>query len=371
MATYTIQADYGGVNNNRSIISYADCHDSETGTEAYTSYVYAYQYKSQASTTWSIKRSALRFDLSTASGMVITGAKIRLYGKYKADSTAFNIVVVQGTFNVPILNSDFGAYGDTEHGSLASSSWNTSAWNEITLNSVGVAYITACQNDESEVKCGIRSSRDISESEPSINTAESVGAYEYNTDYPPELVLTVTDWPELDYPTDPGFPDIARADLATYSIINNCIDYVTRDVSSIFDADNNIDLDTAKTISWTGTGDTINYDSLNDRIQVTSISGDSGISVSGDLTGTDITVNVAITAANMEVTGDLALDEASYATIQSQVTDNETIWVQSTPACSTDEAVLYMEAASGDFFVKFNIGVDGVKSDILADYSGL
>ena len=73
----------------------------------------------------------------------------------------------------------------------------------------------------------------------------------------------------------------------------------------------------------------------------------------------------------MEVTGDLALDEASYATIQSQVTDNETIWVQSTPACSTDEAVLYMEAASGDFFVKFNIGVDGFKSDILADYSGL
>ena len=111
-----------------------------------------------------IWRSVLQFIGTIPSEAVIGKATIHLYGAGDTGiDTPFDLVMVDGDV---VIGMD--AYGDlcpntTSFGSIASAAWNPTGWNEITLNSAGLAYL---RNHRVNPQFGSRSSLDISETSP-------------------------------------------------------------------------------------------------------------------------------------------------------------------------------------------------------------
>ena len=145
---------------------------------------------SKSGATFYIYRSVLVFDTSALpSGVIITAAVISLYGQAKDVATAFNVDIVSGTdLADTLVAADYGDLLDdtTSFGSITSTAWTVSAWNDITLNATGIAAIVKA----GITRFGIRNSLDIAISEPTaFNYVQFVGLG-YGTDA--KITITYT-----------------------------------------------------------------------------------------------------------------------------------------------------------------------------------
>jgi hypothetical protein len=134
-----------------------------------------------------IIRSALFFDTSSLPDTaVITAATLSLYGFMDSSATDFDITVVDGSLlNDPLV---LGDYGDlltqtTSGGAFNTSGFSTSGYNDIPLNVVGVGWISKT----GMTKFGLRSSRDITATEPSTPESVAVYSYDQGVGYRPRL----------------------------------------------------------------------------------------------------------------------------------------------------------------------------------------
>jgi len=137
-----------------------------------------------------IIRSALFFDTSSLPDTaVITAATLSLYGYLDASATDFDITVVDGSLlNYPIV---LGDYGDlltqtTSGGAFNTSGFSTSGYNDIPLNAVGMGWISKT----GMTQFGLRSSPDITATEPSTPEWVAVYSYDQGVGYRPRLNVT-------------------------------------------------------------------------------------------------------------------------------------------------------------------------------------
>jgi hypothetical protein len=104
-----------------------------------------YSYLQTDATGWvEMDRTGLSFNLSTLSGKTITGVKLGMYGNAKRDgfTTDANFVITNAsptTWN-SWATSDYEKFGQTLLGNYSYSSFSTTGYNNITLNSAGVSY---------------------------------------------------------------------------------------------------------------------------------------------------------------------------------------------------------------------------------------
>jgi len=107
-----------------------------------------------------VYRNGLVFDTSAITGGILS-AKISVYGvDVNIAFSDFDIVIVSGADLVDVfVSADYGELLNevTSFGSLSASSFNIGAWNDITLNSQGIAAI----NKGGTTRFGIRNSKDI------------------------------------------------------------------------------------------------------------------------------------------------------------------------------------------------------------------
>ncbi|HUU64271.1 MAG TPA: hypothetical protein VMX96_10210 [Dehalococcoidia bacterium] len=137
-----------------------------------------------------IYRAGLFFDTSSLPDSAeITSATLSLYGYSDASNTDFNITVVDGTvLNDPLQTSDYGNLlsQTTSGGAFNTSGFSIVAYNDIPLNTVGIGWISKTGT----TKLGLRSERDITDTEPFGPEYVTVNACEQGEGYWPRLVVS-------------------------------------------------------------------------------------------------------------------------------------------------------------------------------------
>ncbi len=146
--------------------------------------------------SFQIYRFGMFFDTSALpSGVTVTAVVLSLYGQTDQATNEFDMVIVSGddlTYNQLVVAD----YGDllneiTSLGELNTASFVTGAFNEITFNAAGRDKI----NVGGITKLAIRSSRDISSSQPAQSEANRVQFYQSHLsfqDFAPKLTITYT-----------------------------------------------------------------------------------------------------------------------------------------------------------------------------------
>jgi hypothetical protein len=137
-----------------------------------------------------VDRGALFFDTSSLPDNVyITSATLSLYGEYDFSTTDFNITVVDGSsLNDPLVAGDYSYLRNqtTSGGAFNTAGFSTSGYNDIPLNAAGMGWISKT----GMTKFGLRSSRDITPTEPSGYEVVDVSSYEAGVEYRPMLVVS-------------------------------------------------------------------------------------------------------------------------------------------------------------------------------------
>ncbi|KKN28533.1 hypothetical protein LCGC14_0853300 [marine sediment metagenome] len=319
-----------------------------------------------------VYRGAAVFDLSgLPDNADVTGATLKLYGSSDVSDTDFLLSVSDGNLNSPPTYSDYSTV-DGPLGSfvtLNTSGFAVGSFNNFVFNSTGVAYINdAIQTGE--VELSVRSFNDFASVPPT--QSEFVlfkGQADSNR---PVLEITYSDWPNEVYPTTPTFPAVGKIDLATYAVISDYLGNLSDDFYAIADNDGNITLGEDNWILWDTTSQKLAYDSVNDRVTFTSL--DAGATTIVDVFADSMALTNNSSADNCRARV-VQISDVGYASIKSQVTDNERVYSPSippNPITSDDEADLYMESTTGDFKIKTrDDGQAGTKTAILADFSGL
>lgn len=368
MSQETIIASFAG-SIKASRETYSEAHDADVGDflsgsigQYYRSFVSKYHY--------GVNRFALIFDLSVLPESAdIIDVTLRVYINSINSDTDFDVTIVEGTFGSSITYDDFNEFGIISYGAITTIGISAHEWVEITVNAAGLLKINEQMPD---IKLGVISSRDISETVPVGE--EFITPHGYLADNPPELIITYSDWPNDRYPDDPGFPITGRIDSDTQAVIQSYIEDLTAGVGQMTDGDANIDFqDPDNYITWDGTSEKISYDSANDRVKFNNLVSVYSITLEGYLICNNLWVTTAIDVQGDTpslVIGDANFSDTAYASEQGSLTDDE-LWHDAndgTGAPGTDEALMYQLDSDGDFKVEIDIGA-GVKTATLVDFS--
>jgi len=139
-----------------------------------------------------IYRGGLEFDTSSIPlSAGITAAALSLYGLTDSTVNDFDLTVVDGTdLANPREIADYGDLLDdiTSGGTINTSTWSITGYNDITLNAAGLAMIVK----GGTTKFGFRSSKDISATAPTLGDAydEWIEFYGQDATYPAKLTIT-------------------------------------------------------------------------------------------------------------------------------------------------------------------------------------
>lgn len=169
--------------------------------------------------TYVIYRSFVFFDTSSlVDDLVIDTAVLGLYGSQDVSASDFNIVVQDGQPTYPHDPLEIGDYSNLHYsgdgGSFSTSSWSTSGYNNISLNSDGKSWI----DKTGWTKLCLRSSEDIAMSSPTGSEFVLWYTSEQGSGYQPFLEVTwVVGGPEDDF-VDNNTSDVdSSSDIGTHS----------------------------------------------------------------------------------------------------------------------------------------------------------
>lgn len=170
--------------------SYTTVHDSTSGTVDSTRVRVGQQYNT-SSGYYYVMRAFVFFDTSTLpDNATITSAILSLYCGNDASDTDFDIVLQNGqpTYpHDPLQSADFlYSYYSGNGGSLNTSGIVNLAYNDLTLNSTGIGWISTTGT----TKLCLKSSRDINNNTPTGFEDVSFETYENGSDYQPKLTVT-------------------------------------------------------------------------------------------------------------------------------------------------------------------------------------
>ena len=144
---------------------------------------------------YSVPRGALFFDTSSLpddASIVAATLSLNLYADNS--DTDFDITVVDGSLlNDPLVAGDYGDLLNqtTSGGVLNTADFSYSGYEDIPLNAFGIGWISKT----GMTKLGLRSSRDITNAEPSTIELVGVHSYEIGDRYRPRLVVTYYELP--------------------------------------------------------------------------------------------------------------------------------------------------------------------------------
>ena len=330
------------------------------------------QYLQAAYPAWNVVRAAIVFDLSgLPENAELTAATLKLYGAADESDTDFTLSVADVSLSDPPQYSDYSRFrwGLIPFGTLSTSGFSVGSFNDIALNAAGLAFINASVQ-AGEVQLGVRSANDLALTAPTQNEFVSIRGQAHASR--PVLELTYSDWPNEVYPTVPTFPTTGKIDLATYGVISNYMTGMDTDLSLMADTSGNIDIGESNWITWASTSEKIAYDAAESNVTVTTLAY-SSLSLVGGIAAVDLAMTNNSSATDCTVANDAQLSDTAYATIQSQVTDNEVVFTAlSAPSPADDEGDVYMDLTSGDLMLKTrDDGQAGVKTDTLVDYSAI
>ncbi len=119
-----------------------------------------------------VDRGFLSFDLSSLpAGSTVTGVVLHVKGYDVASGAGGSLKLYDGTQGAALTTGDWAAYGSTELMTAVNfSSLSGSGWNDLTLNSSGVAAVQAAFDAASHVQFCARSSFDVSGTGPASDT---------------------------------------------------------------------------------------------------------------------------------------------------------------------------------------------------------
>lgn len=171
--------------------NYATARNASTASSLYNTTDYAYIGQDYTGTIYLVYRGFVYFNTTDLpDGNNIISATLSVYGEQDNSATDFNIIVQNGqpTYpHDPLENGDYNrTYYSGEGGSFPTSSFSTSSYNDIPLNSDGRSWI----NKSATTKLCLRSSRDIEGTQPTGDEYVSVYCYEKGSGYRPKLAVT-------------------------------------------------------------------------------------------------------------------------------------------------------------------------------------
>ena len=358
--------------------TYSDARDSETATSISgpptASFRNGHHHQTGPPIYYWVLRDFILFDATTIpESAIVISATLRLYGFDDDSDDNYDVTIVEGpdTGGSPVSFGDFNDFGSISYGSKNTSTLSVGAWNEFAITAAGLAFInTSLQTGT--VYLGIRNGNEIDNIVPSPDQKQSYSFEGSLSSNPPELILTIANWPNDIYPEAVIFPISGKVDPSTYSVIKNYLEGIYGDLAVSADDNGNINLAVANWITWDGTGEKIAYDNSTGHVTLTSLESTSVVSVSGDLTTDDLT-STTLSAGDSTVANVAQLSDAVYADIQAQVTDDELVFSGiSAPTPTDDTALFYMDSTSGDFIARpRDDGQAGTKTAILGDFSGM
>lgn len=209
---------------------YKDVHDAASGTVVDTSEnIYIGQTYNGMSGVYTIYRGFVFFDTSALpDNAIITEATLSVYG-YQDFSTGsdFSLTIQNGQPdypNDPLKGSDYNYQNyQGDGGSLSTSDYKTTVYNDISLNSTGLSWI----NTTGVTKLCLRSSRDIGENSPTFggpNEYVIVYASEKGRGYEPKLTITyILPWSESGFRVYRGDIEVDAADTVIYEPIGGTV----------------------------------------------------------------------------------------------------------------------------------------------------
>ena len=171
---------------------YATAHDAVNAGTTYagTSSIDVGQYEGGGS--YDIHRGGLFFNTSTIpSDAAVISATLAVRGLTDSSVNDFDITVVNGSaLSNPRAFADYGGLlaATASGGIISSTAWSLIADNEISLNAVGLGFITKAGT----TKLALRSSKDISATPPTFGNAydEWVECYGIDDIYPAKLTIS-------------------------------------------------------------------------------------------------------------------------------------------------------------------------------------
>jgi len=327
------------------------------------------QYKKVSSPIWNVMRDGLVFDLSALPpDAEITAATLKIYVNSDSSDTDFLIFACEVNLSSPPTYSDYSNFG-ASFGMLTTVGIAVGAFNSIVFNSTGIAYVNSAIQ-VGEVEIGLRSWNDFIQAAPTQNEYVTLSGQAQSNR--PVLELTYSELSSGDYPDAPIFAATGKIDLDTYSTIGNYLTALDNDLSAVADTDGNVALDEANWITWDTTSEKIAYDAAESNVTVTTLQFTT-LALVGDFITADLTMNNDSAAVDCTVANDAQLSDTAYATIQSQVTDDEVVFTGIAGFATTDDTgFVRMVAADGDLvLITRDDGQAGAKTDILADFSAL
>ncbi len=192
-----------GVVFNHGFADYPTIQASETGSQVgppeFNTILTAGQDRADSGEYY-VYRAVIPFDTSSLpENAVITGATLYLYG-YDADysDTDFDLQVVraQPASHAALIPADYSELEETPGGSLNTATWQGhNGVNPIRLTTEGISWINT-----SGITClGLRSNRDINQTEPHEHEFVNFWSSQSNTDYRPVLEVEYQA-PDINYP---------------------------------------------------------------------------------------------------------------------------------------------------------------------------
>jgi hypothetical protein len=188
--SFDATASDGYIQNNSG--TYAAAHDATGGTVSASATDF---YVGQKSSPYgySIYRGYIFINTSAVpDGATIMSARLSLYGEVDASDQDFFLIIQNGqptSPHDPLQPYDY-SYGNYSGngGSLNSTGFSTSGYNNITLNITGLGWI----NKTGMTKLCLRSSRDINNLAPTMDEFVQIYASEHGNGFKPKLIVVYT-----------------------------------------------------------------------------------------------------------------------------------------------------------------------------------
>jgi len=172
---------------------YASAHDANAGDYIQNHYhqMLVGQYKS-GTPTYSVYRGGIEFNLATLAGLTLSACKLHINLASGSTVPDFDITIVDGKdLGATFVAADFGELLDetTSWGELNTAGLSL-GFIDITLNATGLAAVQAAIAG-GVIRFGIRSSRDISSTEPTGDERISFIGNQVTETNEPKLIATV------------------------------------------------------------------------------------------------------------------------------------------------------------------------------------
>ena len=174
--------------------TWSTTRDGATGDTATYTTSPAFLRAGITASTYKIRRAYFPTDTSgIADGDTIDATTLNLFGttdsNIDTDTTAYHAVQTSQADTASLVTSDYDNLTFTSGGSIAASSWSTSAYNAITLNATGLTWISKT----TFTKIGAINSRDLDNSAPTGDNAQSCATSEATgTANDPKLIVTTS-----------------------------------------------------------------------------------------------------------------------------------------------------------------------------------